>query len=284
MKQYSFISEARLTLQDLNDPKYAKLIKQVKSRIHKNPYLRDKFYGVHTLYHMTPSSNLKSIYKNGIVPKNGKLISRATNNQTDSIPRLVYTMDNPEKLKRYFKYIDIQPDGSYTPIKRNILKLRVPQDVLKSHRVADPLEQVSASKSFRYNPLNHITKSALKHYPNVDKLINPDMAGRGELNSVYDIIDTLYKKQVIPHKMSPKQFRKWFSNSASKEDKYNVARLINQRFPRGNYTPDTVALNTDIKPEWIANSPNKIKYTFQNQIDKDPERSLSIINDLIKRK
>lgn len=278
----------------LHDPKIQKVLKMAKSRIHKNPYLRNKFYDVQTLYHMTPSSNLKSIYKNGIVPKNGKLVSDVvTKKQTGLLPRLVYTMDNSENLKRYFNQIgnkemvsklEKQPGGSYTPIKRTMLKLRVPRDVLRSHRVADPIEQLSASKSFKYNPLNHVTKSALKHYPNIDKIINPDVFEPGHWKNVYELIDDLYNKyHIIPYKMSPKQFRKWFSNSASKDQKREIAYAIYRRFPRGGYTPNTVALNTTIKPEWIVGSPKSIKYSFEDQLKKDPERTTKIINDLMKR-
>lgn len=267
----------------LKNPKTKKILMQAKSRIHKNPYLRNKFYDVTTLYHMTPSSNVNSIKKMGLTPKNGKLVSRATDSKTKHIAKLVYTMDDPENLKNYFRYVDYGPSG-YNPVKRSMIKIRIPKSELKAHRVADPLEQINAPKNFKSNTFNFIGKSSLKHYPKSDILVSDKMKSADEFNNIYDMINALKEKGIISKKMTPKELRRWWSTQATKEDKWNIAMGINRKFPRGNYTASTVALDTSIKPEWIVGSSVAKKYNFEDQLRKDPKRTISMINDLMKRK
>lgn len=82
----------------LKNPSTREILMKAKSRIHKNPYLRDKFYDVTTLYHMTPSNKVNSIKKTGLLPKVGEQVKSFMGDR--EIDPLVYTTEK----KPYMNY------------------------------------------------------------------------------------------------------------------------------------------------------------------------------------
>lgn len=255
----------------LKDPATKKILMQAKRRILRNPHLRDKFFDVTTLTHQTNKSNVPSIMKQGILrSKSGgdgtdtaMMIKRGF---LDPSKKVVYTMKRGHKAP-----LDISAIKDPT-----VLKIRVPNSEM-SKRVADPM----MPDYIGHNWQNYSIGKMFKQRKGVPVRTN-------RWGKPLDF-ETFAKEY---YDMTPKQLRKKWSTMSPKE-KLELQKQFGGRFGhmsvynKSNFNQavrDTVALNTDIKPEWIVGSPTATKYHFEDELRKNPNRSIEMINDLMKRK
>ena len=255
----------------LQNPEVQKLLKSAKSRIHRNPYLRDKFYDIVSLTHQTNRANVPSIMKSGI------LRSKSGSKGTDTAEMIRRGFLDPSKSKvvytmRAGKKAPLDISAIKDPV---ALKVRLPRSEI-SKRVADPLMPDYIGHNWQNYSIGKMFKHRKDIPARVDRFGNPLTFER----FASDYFD-----------MTPKQLRRHWSTLSPKE-KLEIQKQFGGRFghqslySKGEFNQavrDTVALNTDIKPEWIVGSPKSIKYSFENQLKKDPERATKIINDLMKR-
>jgi len=240
----------------LKDPATRAMLLKAKSKIHKNPYLRNKFYDITTLYHMTPSDRVESIKKTGLIPRVGEQVKNFMGDK--KIDPLVYTTEKkPYMSSRY-------------PGISNI-KIRIPNGELKASRVPDPIEQ---GTKLGHSYSNYFTGSALKDYP-VTRGVNV-MGRTADLREILSRMSEDFGRTI-----TPKEFRRMWAK-ADKKQKLELGKYF-VRYYRGVFRPNTVALKRSVKPEWIVGSGKATKYDFEGQLRKDPERTISMINDLMKR-
>ena len=256
----------------LKNPETKKLLLQAKSRIHKNPYLRNKFYDIVNLTHQTNRSNVPSIMKQGILRSKSGLAG------TDTSAMIERGLLDPKKSKLVYT----MKTGSVAPIDVSaikdpvILKIRIPRKEMPK-RVADPMMPDYIGNNWQNYSIGKLFKQNNKLPVKTNRW--------GEPLTFERFAQDYYG-------MSPKQLRKHWSTLSS-EEKLKLQRQFGGNFGhstiynKGDFNQavrDTVALNGDIKPEWIVGSPTAKKYNFEDQLRKDPERTVSMINDLMKRK
>lgn len=256
----------------LNDPATRSILMKAKSKIHRNPYLRDKFYDIVSLTHQTNRSNVPSIMKHGILrSKSGSagtdtslMIKRGFLDPAKS--KVVYTMKRGKKAP-----LDIS--ATKDPV---TLKLRIPRDQVKSFRVSDPMMPDYVGGNWQNYSIGKMFKQRNHSIPKLDRFGRPLTFER--FTSEF-------------YGLTPKQFRtKWSSLPSS--EKLNLQKQYGGNFGHmsihnknsfNQSVRDTVALNTDIKPEWIIGSSAAKKYRFEDELRRDPNRTIAMINDLMKR-
>ena len=255
----------------LKDPVTRKMLMNAKTKIHKNPFLRDKFYDIVSLTHQTNRQNLPSIYKHGI------LRSKSASQGTDTAQMIKRGFLDPEKAKVVYT----MKAGHKAPLDISaikdpvVLKLRVPKNEVINHRVADPIMPDYIGHNWQNYSIGKLFKNT-KTYK-VDRWGNPL---------------TFERFAADYYNMTPKQLRRRWSQLPSAE-KIKLQKEFAGRYGKmsgynkGSFNQsvrDTVALNTDIKPEWIVGSGKTRKYNFEDQLRSNPEKSINMINDLMKRK